>query len=76
MVSLVFDDDTNSETLFTALLTNDPIPFGSWSVKGRLQGWRDARLDMVTVGTVTVFVTVVYMQLPKGLLFSDWDNLR
>lgn len=75
-VSLVFDDDTDSEILFTASTNNQPIPFGSWSVKGRLQGWRDARLDLVTVNSTLAFVTVVYMHLPTGLVFGDWDALR
>ena len=74
-VSLVFDDDTNSETLFTIALTNDPVTF-PWTVKGRLQGWRDARLDLVTVNSTVTFVTVVYMLLPDSLIFSEWDALR
>ena len=74
-VSLVFDDDTNSETLFKITTTNQPVTF-AWGVKGRLQGWRDARLDLVTVNAVNAFVTVVYMQLPDGLIFSEWDALR
>ena len=74
-VSLVYDDDTRSETLFTIALTNEPVTF-SWGIKGRLQGWRDARLDLVTVNSTLAFVTVVYMQLPEGLVFGDWDALR
>ena len=74
-VSLIFDDDTNSETLFTIALTNEPVTF-SWGIKGRMQGWRDARLDLVTVNSTNAFVTVSYMRLPKGLVFSEWDALR
>lgn len=73
--SLIFDDGTNSETLFTIALTNDPVTF-AWSVKGRLQGWRDARLDFVTVNATVAFITVTYMLLPDSLIFSEWDTLR
>ena len=75
-VSLIFDDDTDSETLFTASTNNQPITFGSWPVRGRCQGWRDARLDLVTVNSTLAFMTVVYMHLPAGLVFADWDALR
>lgn len=75
-VSLVFDDDTDSEILFTASTNNQPVSFGAWPVKGRCQGWRDARLDFVTVNSTVAFITVVYMHLPMGLVFADWDALR
>ena len=75
-VSLTFDDGIDSEVLFTASTNNQPIPFGSWPVKGRCQGWKDARLDLVTVNSTIVFITVVYMHLPEGLVFADWDALR
>ena len=75
-VSLVFDDDTDSEVLFTASTNNQPITFGAWPVRGRCQGWRDARLDLVTVNSTLAFMTVVYMHLPAGLVFADWDSLR
>lgn len=74
-VSLVFDDDTNSETLFTLPTNNQPVTF-AWSVKGRMQGWRDARLDLVTVNSTLAFVTVTYMLLPDSLVFAEWDALR
>lgn len=74
-VSLVFDDDTDSEILFTISTNNQPVTL-SWGVKGRMQGWRDARLDLVTVNSTLAFVTVVYMKLPDGLIFSEWDDLR
>ena len=74
-VSLAFDDDTDSETLFTISTNNQPVTF-AWSVKGRMQGWRDARLDLVTVNNTLAFVTVTYMLLPDSLIFSEWDALR
>ena len=72
---LLFDDDTNSETLFKADMTNGEM-FYSHSVAGRMQGWRDARLDLTTVNGSDVYITVGYVKLDKGLVYSEWNSLR
>ena len=72
---LLFDDDTNSETLFKADMTNGEM-FYSHAVVGRMQGWRNARLDLTTVNGSDVYVTVGYVKLEKGLVYSEWNSLR
>ncbi len=72
---LLFDDDTNTETLFKADMTNGEL-FYSHTVKGRMQGWRDARLDLTTVNGSDVYVTIGYVRLPNGLVYSEWNELR
>ena len=75
-VTVRFTDGSNTEDLFTILMTDQPVTF-PWAVKGRLQGWRDARLELVVAVADTIaFVTVTYMKLPDSLIFSEWDALR
>lgn len=77
-VTLQFEDDTNTEVITTVALTNVPVTF-TIPVKGRLQGWRDARLELVTATSsaqTTAFITTGYMRLPNGLEYSEWNALR
>jgi len=77
VVTLQFTDGTNVEVLYAADVTNGEL-YLSHTVKGRMQGWKDARLDLVIAGAdVDVNCTIVYMQVPNSdLLFADWDALR
>lgn len=72
---LLFDDDTNSETLFKADMTNGEM-FFSHTFAGRMQGWRNARFDLTTVNGSDVYVTVGYVKLEKSLVYSEWNSLR
>ena len=72
---ILFDDDVNSETLFLANMTNGEL-FYSHTVKGRMQGWKDARLDLTTVNGSDVYVTIGFVHLPDGLEYSEWNDLR
>lgn len=76
-VTIQFTDGTNTVVIMLAQVTDAPcniaIPFtGHW------QGWRSARLEVVTVGTVKATVACGYFKLPKSkaLEFSDWDARR
>lgn len=76
VLSLNFTDGTKTETVFTTQPGTSEF-FMNHSVKGRMQGWRDARLEfIIATQDVVTHVTIVYMQLPTGLLFTDWDALR
>lgn len=72
---LLFDDDTNTETIFKADMTNGEM-FYSHAVNGRIQGWRDARLDLTTVNGSDVYVTVGYVRIEEGLTYSEWNTSR
>lgn len=75
-LDLEFDDGVNTVIFLSPDSVNNPVNF-SWAPAGRVQGWRGASLKAVTVGNNTVAtVTVVYMKLPEGLLFAEWDALR
>jgi len=74
-VEIRFTDDTQTETMFLGDVTNGEM-FYSHTVKGRIQGWRDARIDMITVNGTDAYVTLGYMRLPFGLVYSEWNALR
>lgn len=71
-----FDDGTNTEVIFAPDTVQQSTNF-AWSLAGRLQGWRDAALKVVTTGANTdARVTAVYVPLGNSLVFADWDALR
>jgi len=72
---VTFTDGTNEVVIFLASANDAPVTF-SHSFGGRFQGWRDARIDVTTVQTVTSTVTVGYTKIPKGLPFAEWDAHR
>ncbi len=73
---LQFDDGTNQAVLISPDTINQPVNF-SWSPAGRIQGWRSARLDIVTSGgNPDATITVGYVKLTEGLIFAEWDALR
>lgn len=71
-----FDDGTNTEVILAPDTVNQSTNF-AWSPAGRLQGWRDGALKVVTTGANTeARVTAVYVPLKGSLVFDDWDALR
>jgi len=44
--------------------------------RGRVRGWRDARVDVVVTNAVIGSVMAVYVKVPSGLPFAEWDELR
>jgi len=74
-ITLSMDDDTNQEALLTVTTTDAPVAL-SWPVRGRVQSWEGARLDLTTVNSVEAYVTVVYMKLPQSDPYSTWASYR
>ena len=70
-----FTDDTNTSTLFLASQVDAPPNF-SHSFAGRIQGWRDARVDLITSGAGDATVLLCYIKVPNGLPYAEWDTYR
>ena len=72
-----FSDGTDTALIIGPDTVNEAVNF-SWSPKGRIQGWKDARIDVITggAGTPAVTVTVGYIKVPVGISFAEWDALR
>lgn len=77
VVSLRFTDGVNTEVLYAADVTNAEL-YMTHTVKGRMQGWKGARVELVIAGAnVDVNCTLVYMKMPVSTLeYTDWDALR
>lgn len=74
-VTVQFTDGTESVTVFSSDVTDAPANIGL-SMAGRWQGWRNARVEVVTVGTVNATVAIGYTKVPFGLAFAEWDANR
>lgn len=76
-VTIRFTDDIDIINIFVADTTDAPvnlaIPF-----KGNWQGWKNARLEVVTTGNVTATVAVGYYKIPSNftLNYEPWDAKR
>lgn len=70
-----FTDGTNTVNIFSGDVTDAPINLAS-PLSGRWQGWKDARVELVTVGLVTVTVSCGYYKVDTGLDYAEWDSLR
>lgn len=77
IVTLQFNDGTNQEILYSADVTNEAL-YLTHTVKGRMQGWKDAYLELIISGAnVDTNCTIVYLKLPLSTLdYTDWDALR
>lgn len=74
-VEVRFTDGSQSVTLF--LMGQAVVPATvAHSFTGRFQGWKNARIEMITVGTADATVTLGYTKIPTGLVFAEWDTLR
>lgn len=74
-VEIRFTDDVEDVALFIAHQPDAP-PNIAHSFVGRFQGWKNARIDVITSGAGDATVTVGYTKIPTGLPFAEWDALR
>jgi len=75
-MDIEFDDGADTEIIISPDTVNQSANL-AWTPAGRVQGWRDAELKVVTVGSNTdATVTVTYIKLKESITFADWDLLR
>jgi len=72
-IELRFTDGTNTITIFKAILTDAPVNI---AIAGDYKGWKDARLEVVTVLDFTHTVLCSYIKQPNALAYADWDARR
>ena len=74
-VEVRFTDGVDTVTIMLISQVDAPpnlaIPFPS-----RVQGWKNARIDMITSGTGDATVSIGYIKIPSGIPFPEWDALR
>ncbi|MEE8382222.1 MAG: hypothetical protein V3R78_10170 [Thermodesulfobacteriota bacterium] len=74
-ITVRFTDDTNTINLLIGDAANNSINLGH-AFNGLVQGWRNSRVELVTVADVTATVTLVYYKVEEGLSFLEWDSRR
>lgn len=74
-VTISLTDDTETIDIMTLDSTNAPVNT-SIAFTGRIAGWKNARLEVVTVSDVTATVTCGYFKEQEGLSLLEWDALR
>ena len=77
-LTVQYTDGTDTEILFKGSSVQAPIALAI-PYEGRVRGWRDARVEMISAGTnVETDVSVHYYRLKgEGVLsFADWDAER
>ena len=74
-VEVLFTDDTNTASIYKAFC-NDAPQTVAISFKGRFEGWRDARIDVVVVQNTDMTLTLGYVKTDTGLAYSEWDARR
>jgi len=74
-VTIRFTDGTNTVNVAVFDSGNAPVATAI-SFTGLWQGWKNARLELVTVANVTVTTALGYLKVDEGLQYADWDNLR
>ena len=75
-VTVRFSDGTTNIPIIAPIVTDAPVNIGA-SLAGRWQGWKDARVEVVTdAAGQNVTVSVGYIKMPTGLPYAEWDSLR
>ncbi len=77
-MTLQFTDGSDTE-IFVVADTADAPAIIAHSFGGRMRGWKDARVEMISAGTnPTTSCTITYYHLSgEGVLsFADWDAQR
>ena len=74
-VTLQFTDGTDTALIYKVFANDAPVSI-STGISGRLQGWKDARVELVNVGNTDCTVLVTYVKVPDAFPFAQWDELR
>ena len=77
-VTIRLTDGSDTVDIFTAIVTDAPVNL-AFSPAGRWRGWKDARIDIVSVGNNidgSVSMGYYFIRGEGVLAFTDWDELR
>lgn len=74
-VEVQFTDGTNTVTIVLISQVDAP-PNLAIALPSRVQGWKDARIDMITAVAGDATISVGYIKTPAGIPFAEWDALR
>ena len=74
-VTIQFTDGVDTVVIFVASQVDAP-PIGPGGLNAYFQGWKDARVEMITSGAGDATVTIGYLHSSNAPTFSEWDAER
>jgi len=74
-IEIRFTDGTETITVFKAILTDAPVSMSA-NFSATWRGWKDARLEVVTVQDFTYTVACGYIKELEAFRYSDWNARR
>ena len=74
-IEVQWTDGVDSSIIFKPTTTDAPVNL-SMQFSSRLQGWNNARIDIIVTGAISGSVMANYVKVPGGLPFAEWDALR
>jgi len=77
VITIQFTDDTETISILDADATDAPVVF-SVSFQGKWQGWKNARLEVVTTVDANITVACGYIKVPIELTetYTEWNANR
>lgn len=74
-IEVQWTDGSDTSIIIKPTTTDAPVNL-SMQFSSRIQGWKDARIDVIVTGNISGSVMANYVKVPKGLPFAEWDALR
>jgi hypothetical protein len=74
-IEVRWTDGTDTSIIIKPTTTDAPVNL-FMQFASRIQGWQDARIDVIVTGVIIGSVMANYVKVPKGLPFAEWDALR
>ena len=74
-VEVRWNDGSNQITIFKVFCVDAPANLAI-GFAGRVQGWRDAYIEIVTTADTDNTVFLSYVKAPAGIPYNEWDSLR
>ena len=74
-VTIRFTDGTNNVDIIVVSQVDAP-PNLAIGFPSKVQGWQDARIDMITSGAGDATASIGYFKVPTSIPFTEWDALR
>ena len=74
-VTIQFTDGTDTALIYKAFANDAPTSV-ALAISGRLQGWKDARVELINAGNTDCSLLVTYVKVPDAFPYMQRNELR
>jgi len=74
--SVIVEFDDGTDTVKIADFEITAVLNASLHFVGRVAGWKDGALKVVTSSAAAATIFATYIKIPSGIPFAEWDALR